>query len=221
MKKKGTRKIRKNKRTTQRWKNRSYKRMRGGGDRTKIMKLLKNLIINNSNPEIKLKLCKQQTPITPTATDQQQLVLPPVLLEHTKDVDKFIEKKYNNSIKPTDGKYQFPINLTENSNEKKILDLLKDQGITYFDKIVENQTFDILSPDEFKESLSVLRRPKLSVLIRSKLKVFNLQFDYDKLVNSMFVLSVRLCSIIKALGKEGFDFVFNMNDIKCPQTANV
>jgi len=215
MKKKGTRKIRKNKRTTQRRKNRSYKRMRGGGDRTKIMKLLKNLIINNSNPEIKLKLCnKQQIPITPTATDQQQLVLPPVLLKHTTDVDEYIGDTYNIIIEPTRyGKYQFPINLTENSNEKTILDRLKDQGITYFDKIVENQTFDILSPVEFKESLSVLRR--------SKLKVFNRQFDYDKLVNSMFVLSVKLCSIIQALGKEGFDFNFNMNDIKCPQTANV
>jgi len=214
MKKKGTRKFRKNKRTTQRRKNRSYKRMRGGGDRTKIMKLLKNLIIINSRPEIKLELCKQQTPITSTATDQQQLVLPPVLLKHTTDVDEFIGDTYNNIIKPTrDGKYQFTLNLTENNNEKTILDRLKSEGIKYFDKFGKDQTFDILSPVEFKESLSVLRR--------SKLKVLNRQFDYDKLVNSMFVLSVRLYSIIQALGKEGFDFDFNMNDIECPQTANV
>jgi hypothetical protein len=190
--------------------------MRGGEeDRTKIMKLLKNLIINNLNPEIKLKLCnKQQIPITPTATDQQQLVLPPVLLKHTTDVDKYIGDTYNNIIKPTrDEKYQFTLNLTKNSNEKTILDLLKIKGIKYFNKIGKDQTFDILSPDEFKNSLSVSR---------SVFKVWlNRQFDYDKLVNSMFVLSVKLCSIIQALGKEGFDFVFNMDDIECPQTANV
>ena len=215
MKKKGTRKIRKNKRTTQRRKNRSYKRMRGGGEHTKIMKLLKNLIIINSKPEIKLELCNtQQTPITSTATDQQQLVLPPVLLEHTKEVDEFIEKTYNIIIEPTrDGKYQFTLDLTENSNEKTILDLLKSEGIKYFDKIGKNQTFDILSPDEFKKSLS---------LSRSIFKVFHRKFDYDKLVNSMFVLSVKLCSIIQSIGTEGFKrFDFNMNDIECPQTANV
>ena len=62
IKRKGTRKIRKNRRT-QRRKNRSYKRMKGGAfgfQNKKIVKLLTNLIINNFKEERITQLCRPQ-----------------------------------------------------------------------------------------------------------------------------------------------------------------
>lgn len=103
MKKKGTRKVRKNKRTTQRRKNRSYKRMRGGlvMNGKKIMGLLKNLILHNSGPSTITQLCKNQQSNQQSnipSTNQQSLLLPSVFLKDSEEIDKLICILYNNLI---------------------------------------------------------------------------------------------------------------------------
>jgi len=208
MKKKGTRKIRKNRRT-QRRKNRSYKRMRGGDDdvkqRINIMKLLKNLIINNLEEDSKIELCrKQQTSITPTATEQQPLLLKPVLLEDIQEVDELIKESYKSLINQKEGKYQFIFN-PDDIKQKHIIAALKTKEITYFDRIVKNSVLDILSPIEFNNSLSSSRSFSKPIS--------------DTLVYSMFALSVTLFYLLSAIKPNSI--VYKVDPIECPSTANV
>jgi hypothetical protein len=205
MKKKFTRKIRKNKRSTQRRKNRSYKRMRGGAkmmfkQRKKIMKLLKNLIINNLTKDSIIELCnKQQTSITPTATEQP--LLQPVLLEHIEEIDELIKKTYNDIIsKNIQKKYQFSFD-PDDRYQKRIIEALRPKEITYFDRIDKYTVLDILSPIDFERSFSS------SIWFRQIM-------ISDTLVYSMFAFSVKFVSVMDTFG--GRQIVYTVDPFKCP-----
>ena len=213
MKKKFTRKIRKNKRTTQRRKNQSYKRMRGGGmmmfaQRKKIMKLLKNLIINNLSEDDKNILCaKQQTTPTPMATEKHPLSSQQELLKNGENVDELINKLYETFIsEPTNGKYQYYAGLFKLHNT--IIGELKNKNITFFDGINQTSVLDILSPSDFKNSL----------LSSSKKLVGGIMIS-DTLVYSMFALSVKFVSVLDSFAPGSI--VYTVDPVECPPRANV
>jgi hypothetical protein len=192
MKKKTTRKIRRIKRKTQRRKNRSYKRMRGGvwpfnniSEKQKIRRLLTNVIINNYKPESKKELCSLSS-----------------LEEKQNYIDKGFIAVYENLITSFTYKFYSISNIT-----RKLIEALKQQKITFFDKHLKNQSeVDLLSHDEFKRSLS------------SKLDDVN-----DELVYSMLVLAERMCVISFASNRVTFnEEQINLDDLICsPTTANI
>ena len=143
MKKKTTRKIRRNKRaTTQRRKNRSYKRMKGGAkwfqDKKKIVELLTNLIINNHSESAIRMLCQQQS--LPTS---EQPLLPragqPLLLKNAKQVNQQLIKKYDSLIKPIHtGKFEY--SFSNDPITKSIIKALNTEDISYFDDLVKKES---------------------------------------------------------------------------------
>lgn len=183
MKKKTTRKIRKNKRaTTQRRKNRSYKRMRGGVkwfQEKKIVKLLTNLIINLS-VDIR-KLCQQ--PLLPTAEQPLLSTAQQPLLLNAEKVNELLITTYNNIIPPMQntGPLQYKFRDMNDPTTETIIEALKAQGISYFDRLVEDESIvDIFSPDNFKDELTTVSQ-------------FRTIFGPNKvLVYSMFALAYKI-----------------------------
>ena len=203
MKKKTTRKIRRNKRATTQWrKNRSYKRMRGGAwrDKSKIVKLLTNLIINNL-PEADIrKLCQQQSlpkaeqPLLPKA---EQPLLPtaeqPLVLKNAKEVNQRLITAYGSITDPTQntGKFEYKFHDTNDPTTKSIIEALKTEGISYFDILVRDKhTVAILSPDEFKKALTVPVWKEMFVSTK------------DELVYSMFALARMVIIFTNTFNKE-------------------
>ena len=212
MKRKGTRKVRKNKRTTQRRKNRSYKRMRGGlvMNGKKIMGLLKNLILHNSGPSTQIaKFCKNQQQSNIPSTNQQ-LLLPSVFLEDSEKIDEWICLLYRTNINKPNNKFTFnsfdPI-------QQNIIKTLQTKGISDFDKIVSaagSLDIDILPLDGFESSLKSLK-------IKS-LKNFGGIIISDKLVYSMFALSVEFLTILAK--QPPITVKYTVDPIECPSLAN-
>lgn len=210
MKKKFTRKVRKNKRSTQRRKNRSYKRMRGGKfefqTRKQIVNLLTNLIINNVNEETKKELCPPPPP--PTA---EQPLLPragqPILLKNVNGVNKVLIDMYKTIIDhDTKGEYKYTF--SNDNTTSSIIKELHTKKISYFDISVEKtETVPILSPDEFDSSLT-------SSL---QLKGF---FIKDALVQSMFALAQKCITLIPLLDRKAKANI-NINDTECPPIAHI
>lgn len=193
MKKKTTRKIRRNKRTTtQRRKNRSYKWMKGGWwDKSKIVKLLTNLIINNLMEHHIRALFQQQ--LLPTA---DQPLLPtaeqPLVLKNEKEVNQRLITAYGSIIDPTQntGKFEYKFHDTNDPTTKSIIEALKTEGISYFDILVRDKhTVAILSPDEFKKALTV---PVWRRVVSTK----------DELVYSMFALARMVIIFTNTFNKE-------------------
>lgn len=202
MKKKFTRKIRKNKRTTQRRKNRSYKRMRGGlvMNGKKIMGLLKNLILNNIASTQIAKFCKNQQSNIPS-TNQQPLLLSSVFLEDSEEIDEMICTLYKILVIKDNPTYKFTFNSSD-PIQQNIIKTLQTKGISYFDKIVSDAgslDIDILPLDGFVSSL----------------KNIGGIFISDKLIYSMFALSVRHL-FIKREFKNTEEIIYNVDPIECP-----
>ena len=179
MKKKTTRKIRRNKRaTTQRRKNRSYKRMKGGAkwkwfqDKKKIVKLLTNLIINKYPEPTIIKFCQQQS--LPTAGQ-------PLLLKNTTQVKQELIDIYKSIINPIyTGKFEYSFSNDDITNS--IIKALNTENISYFDDLVKKEsTVAILSPDEFERSLTSI--DKIWTIIP------------DALVYSMFALALKIIKV--------------------------
>ena len=220
MKKKTTRKIRRNKRATTQWrKNRSYKRMRGGAwrDKSKIVKLLTNLIINNL-PEADIrKLCQQQSlpkaeqPLLPKA---EQPLLPtaeqPLVLKKAKKVNEELIKFYESIINPTQntGKFEYKFDAMTDLTTKSIIEALKTKGISYFDILVsDKRTVAILSPEEFKKALTVPGWNEWFVGPK------------DVLVYSMFALAGRVIIYKTAFNKESAKI--DLTEPVCPPIADI
>ena len=215
MKKKTTRKIRRNKRTTQRRKNRSYKRMRGGwGEKKKIVKLLRNLIINNYSEDAIRKLCEPQSLPTaekPLPTVEQPLLSPagqPLLLKNAEQVNERLIAYYSAIISPThDGKFEYTF--YDEPISKSIIEALNTQNISYFDQLVKNKSkVNILSPDEFKKSLT------------SSSSSFTGMFIKDALVYSMFALAQRVITLIPIIDSNGTAKI-DLTDKVCPPISDV
>jgi len=208
MKKKSTRKVRKNKRTTQRRNNRSN-RLRGGAammfsQRKQIMKLLKNLIINNLEDDFIKELCaNQQTTRTPMATEKQPLLSQPELLDNREQVDDFIKKLYDSFINTQNGKFQYSARLSKPDVQEQIITALKAKNITFFDGINPNSVHDILSPYEFSRQLGGI---KLGGIMISEVLVY-----------SMFALCVNLFTLLPIVSRKSI--VYNVDPIKCPPTS--
>ena len=218
MKKKTTRKIRKNKRTTQRRNNRSYKRMRGGMllEKNLITKLLTNLIINNTAEETIRQLCYPQSLLTtdpPLLPTVDQPLLPTVkqslLLKNAEQVNQ----RLINIYKPTnniDGKFKYQFDKTDTTTNS-ILSGLKTKNISYFDLLIdENRVVDILSPDEFRTSLTSLTSPSL----------LKRMFIKDKLVNSMFFLAAQFIAVYPLVDNNGTGKI-NLDEPVCPPIADI
>ena len=219
MKKNGTRKVRKNKRTTQRRKNRSYKRMRGGAmefqTKKKIVKLLTNLIINNFNEDRIKMLCRPQSlptaeqPLLPTA---EQLLLPiagqPILLKNVNGVNERLMNMYRSIINPI-RKDEFEHTFINDAITKSIIEALRAKNITYFDRLVEStSTVPILSPDKFNSSLTSSSSPIKSIFIN------------DALVYSMFALAKKCITLIPIMDVQA-QANMNLNDTECPPIAHI
>lgn len=215
MKKKTTRKIRRNKRTTQRRKNRSYKRMRGGwGEKKKIVKLLRNLIINNYSEDAIRKLCEPQSLPTaekPLPTVEQPLLSPagqPLLLKNAEQVNERLIDNYSAVISPREnGKFEYTF--YDEPISKSIIEALNTQNISYFDQLVKNKSkVNILSPDEFKKSLT------------SSSSSFTGMFIKDALVYSMFALAQRVITLIPIIDSNGTAKI-DLTDKVCPPISDV
>ena len=215
MKKKTTRKIRRNKRATmQRRKNRSYKRMRGGawGDKSKIVKLLTNLIINNLTEDSIRTLCQQQllpTAEKPLPTSEQPL-LPkagqPLLLKNAKEVNERLITIYRSIINPQNtGKFEYKF-YKDDPITKSIIEALKTKDISYFDRLVkEESTVAILSPDEFNVALT---------------SRFTAMFSSDVLVYSMFALAQRVITFIPIINSN-VTAKIDLTEPVCPPIADI
>ena len=215
MKKKGTRKVRKNKRTTQRRKNRSYKRMRGGvmefQTKKKIVKLLTNLIINTFSEDRIKMLCQPQSlptaeqPLLPTA---EQPLLPragqPILLKNVNGVNERLMNMYRDIIKPN-SKDEFEHTFSNDAITKSIIEALRAKNISYFDRLL-GSTVPILSPDKFNSSLT-------------SSSPFKGMFINDALVYSMFALAKTCITYIPIFTRQAP--VMNLNDTECPPIAHI
>jgi hypothetical protein len=215
IKRKGTRKIRKN-RQTHRRKNRSYKRMKGGvGVRNKkIVKLLTNLIINNLTEDNIKRLCRPQSQSqsqSPSQSTAEQPLLPaaeqPLLLKNANEVNQILIDTYTAIIKARHNTGNFEYTFVNSKIPKSIIDALKTKGISYFDELVKNNsTVPILSPNDFDSSLTSSSR-------------FNGIFIKDELVCSMFALSDGCISLIPALAN--VTVKIDLNKPVCPPISYV
>lgn len=209
IKRKGTRKIRKNRRT-QRRKNRSYKRMKGGAfgfQNKKIVKLLTNLIINNFKEERITQLCRPQSQSLSTA---EQPLLPtaeqPLLLKNANEVNQILMKMYRDTIKVMRDTGKFEYTFDKDPITISIIDALKSKDISYFDNLVEQKsTVPILSPDDFDSSLTSL---------------FKRVFIKDQLVYSMFALS-KGCITIMPYTLNNVTAKIDLNEPVCPPISDV
>ena len=167
--------------------------MRGGvwpfnniSEKQKIRRLLTNVIINNHYyPEHKKELCSLLT-----------------LEEKQNYIDKSFIAAYENLITSFTYKFYSISNIT-----RKLIEALKQQKITFFDKHLKNQSeVDLLSHDEFKRSLS------------SKLDDVN-----DELVYSMLVLAEKVCLLSFISNRvTSNEEQINLDDLICsPTTANI
>lgn len=160
--KKITRKFRRNKRKTQRRKNRSYKQMRGGvfdSEKKDIMKLLSNVMINNFELKPKEELC---------SLDESQ---------RNKKINEIFNEHYLTLFQPNDRIQIYKYKYEDISPEaKSILDALEKLGKHFFQPSVKKfSEVVLLSPEQFKESLT----SKSYVYVK------------DQLVHSMFALAVK------------------------------
>lgn len=209
IKRKGTRKIRKNRRT-QRRKNRSYKRMKGGAfgfQNKKIVKLLTNLIINNFKEERITQLCRPQSQSLSTA---EQPLLPtaeqPLLLKNANEVNQILMKMYRDTIKVMRDTGNFEYTFDKDPITISIIDALKSKDISYFDNLVEKKsTVPILSPDDFDSSLT---------------SPFKRVFIKDQLVYSMFALSEG-CITIMPYTLNNVTAKIDLNEPVCPPISDV
>jgi hypothetical protein len=189
--------------------------MRGGKfmfmERYEIMKLLKNLIINNVDDDDKTELCaKQQTTPTPMATEKQPLLSQPELLKNGENVDKLINELYNDFLKTQNenGEYKYHASRFTLLHDRIIQELKKNKDITFFDSISNTSILDILSPVAFNDSL----------LSSSKTKIARSMMTSKMLVYSMFALSAYLLMMRQA---GGHNLIFSFDYIVCPPRANV
>jgi hypothetical protein len=186
-----------------------------------IMKLLTNLIINNAGEPTISQLCYPQSPLTtdppllptvdqPLLPTVDQPLLPTVkqslLLKNAEQVNQ----RLINIYKPTkniDGKFKYQFDKTDTTT-KSIISGLKTKNISYFDLLInENRVVDILSPDEFRTSLtspSLLKR----------------MFIKDKLVNSMFFLAAQFIAFYPLVDNNGTDKI-NLDEPVCPPIADI
>jgi len=181
--------------------------MRGGlVMNDKIMGLLKNLILNNIASTQIAKFCKKQQQSNIPSTNQQ-LLLPSVFLKDSEEIDEMICTLYRILVIKDNPTYKFTFNSSD-PIQQNIIKTLQTKGIYYFDKIVSavlaagSLDIDILPLDGFVSSLK-------------SLKNFGGIFISDKLIYSMFALSVRHL-FIKREYKNTEEIIYNVDPIECP-----
>ena len=200
MKKKTTRKIRRNKRaTTQRRKNRSYKRMRGGwglvDKKKKIVELLRNLLMNNYTEEDISNICDPQslpTAENPLPTVKQSLLSPAGQpLKNATQLNKPLIRNYRALFELTESRAEYKYKFDKTDHETNLItNALKDadKQISYFDQLVKDERIvDILPPNDFETSLNSFT---------SSSSLFGGVSINDKLVYSMFALAVRSMTLL-------------------------
>ena len=146
--------------------------MKGGRwfQNKKIVKLLTNLIINKYPEPTIIKFCQQQS--LPTAGQ-------PLLLKNTTQVKQDLIDIYTSIITPISGTGKFEYSFSNDDITNSIIKALNTENISYFDDLVKKEsTVAILSPEEFKASLTSI--DKIWKIIP------------DALVYSMFALALKI-----------------------------
>jgi hypothetical protein len=148
----------------------------------KIVKLLTNLIINLS--VYKTDLCQQ--PLLPTAEQPLLSTAQQPLLLNAEKVNKLLIKTYNTISPPikNTGPLQYQFRNMKDPTTRTIIEALKAQGISYFDRLVEDESrVAIFSPDNFKDELTTVSQ-------------FRTIFGPNKvLVYSMFALAYKIITV--------------------------
>jgi hypothetical protein len=172
----------------------------------KIVKLLTNLIINLLG-DIR-NLCQQ--PLLPTAEQPLLSTAQQPLLLNAKKVNILLIDTYRTIIPPMQntGPLEYQFRDMNDPTTKTIIEALKAQGISYFDRLVEDKSrVAIFSPDNFEDELTTVSQ-------------FRTIFGPNKvLVYSMFALAYKIITFKNAFNIEPAKI--DLTEPVCPPIADI